>query len=287
MLEFYQGLLNEDSTMDEPMANAMMGSQDFIALLRACLADIESEKTLAYSSLAISIATGKVGKQWRRHFILTLQSLSLNELNILKSALISKMYPLIPSSGSMLTEGNFIQKGSAGSFERIAHGNLTSKGLIDEDKLSSTGDEFTKSCFKINELTPNNIGYNAWSGKNVAIICYQIGDGAMNRWYSKIEERLRENFIKSSTIAVTERNKQGRLFYTQCILLIGDSVELLNAHSTALARFSKNIPMVVLKISSNDIEYPKSVLPQKVIFAIDKPQEDVLNDLVKTIMKMD
>ena len=77
LAKFYGDMIDGESpALDEQVAQAMLNDKDFHAIVRACLADIEAEKTEAYASMARSFATHAVEKQWRRHFILALRDLS-------------------------------------------------------------------------------------------------------------------------------------------------------------------------------------------------------------------
>lgn len=209
--------------MDEAQANALLDDGDFHALVRACVADIESEKTAAYSALARAIATGRVHKTWRRHYILALRDMSADELACLQRAFIARKYPLVPGTGPSMDEGHFLKPAPPGTFEAITIDNLATKGFVAQGKLTLTGVNFVEICVKPADLTPTAIGYRVWTGLNVAVINYQIGDDSQDKVANAICEELRTHCVKSQILAVTR--DIGPTSFTHAVLLMGSRAD--------------------------------------------------------------
>lgn len=280
---FFQDLLNAEEPMDESVANAMMDDRDFHSVLRACLVDIESEKVDAYAALAISIATGKISQQWRRHFILALRDMSAEELKCLRSAFVARKYDLIPNAGSSLRETDFLEKGAPGSYQNVMIGNLIAKGFVHDGKLSPTGVDFLRSCTKEQNLTPSAIGYQSWSGQHVAIVSYELGNSQATAQATALQDELRKYQIKSSIIAIIRNNlQQVRLFCTQAILLLGEEDKGLAEHSDALIQFSEGVPLMVLEVSTQSASLPEEL---KVAGVVKANQDSQYAELIDWLLQ--
>ena len=234
----------------------MLDDKDFHAIVRACLADIEAEKTEAYATMARKIATNAVEKQWRRHFILALRDLSAEELEILRNACIAKSHSLIPSQGPSMNDGHFLKGGAPGLPRSIAIANLTAKGFVHDEKLSAAGGAFAQACWRPEQLTPGAIGYREWSGHNIAIISYEIGSPAVVALATSLQDELRVAGAMSSIIAITRTNgQQARLISTMAILLVGTDTEHLEANLPHLVEFAKRVPVLVVRDSDQSPSY--------------------------------
>lgn len=247
LAKFYGDMIDGESpALDEQVAQAMLDDKDFHAIVRACLADIEAEKTEAYASMARSFATHAVEKQRRRHFILALRDLSAEELEILRNACIAKSHSLIPAQGSSMNEGHFLSGGAPGTPRSIAIANLAARGFVHDEKLSEAGSAFAQACWRPEQLTPGAIGYRVWSGHNIAIVSYELGSSAAVALATSLQNDLRVAGAKSNIIAITRSNgQQARLISTMAILLVGTKTEHLDANLPYLVEFSKRVPTLL------------------------------------------
>ena len=222
---FYSAMLNTDATMEEAVARAMLDDADFHALLRACVAEIEAEKVVAYAALARAIATGAVETEWRRHFVLALRDLSADELTCMRQALVAREHKLIPAQGPSMGQDRFLSPGRPGTHQAIMVGNLVARGFVHESKLSDLGAKFANACWRAEDLTPHSIGFREWSGHNVAIVSYEIGDRRQDELARNLEDALRAICVKSFTAAVMRDNhQQARMNATLAVLLVGSSL---------------------------------------------------------------
>lgn len=266
---FFADLLDGNTAIDPAQADALIDDRDFHSLLRACVADIEAEKGEAYSALAKSIAVGSVHNDWKRHFILSLKEISLKELEKLRTALVAKQFNLVPQSsigGSTTQESEFLKTGEPGSFQSIAIQNLTNRGFVHNSKLSTTGETFIRACTSPAKLTPAAIGYKVWSGQNVAIISYELGDDRIAKLTEDVGNALWSYQIKSSTVAITKSSQQQlRMFSTQGVLLLGSGIRGLVDHVQALCDFASKVPLVVVQLSDKCPPLPPEIKVSKVV----------------------
>lgn len=250
LAKFYLQVLNGDTAMDETVARAMLDDADFHALMKACVADLEAEKTDAYATMARSIASGLVEKDWRRHFILALRDLAAEEIEILRRACIAKHHDLIPQQGGSIDESHFLELDAApGTQKAIALANLGSKGFVHGGKLATVGEKFTKACWKPTQLTPSAINFRSWSGHNIAIVSYELHVPSVVAFAMLLENELRKAGAKSHTIALTRDNAQHvRLFSTMAVFLSGAATSQLQANLLHLLNLSTKIPMLVVEM---------------------------------------
>lgn len=262
LANFYRNLFQGEQVLDEAQANALLDDRDFHALVRACVADIESEKTAAYAALARAIATGRVHPTWRRHYVLSLRDMSAGELARLQKAFVARNHQLVPPAGSSMDESHILKPAPPGTLEAIVIDNVTAKGFVAEGKLTLTGVNFVETCMKPADLTPAAIGYRAWTGLNVAVIDYQIGDGALDRLANAICDELREHCVKSQILAVTRDAGMNHIAFSHAVLLVGDRSEHMAGNVEHLKRFLRRKPLIVLHTSSPAPALPDGIQPQ-------------------------
>lgn len=251
LAKFYSDMFDAESpALDEQVAQALLDDADFHAIVRACLADIENEKTEAYATMARNIATHAVEKQWRRHFIFALRDLSAEELEILRNAYIAKHHSLIPAQGFSMDESHFLKGSTPGTPRSVALANLAAKGFVHEEKLSPAGGAFAKACWRSEKLTPGAIGYRVWSGHNIAIVSYELGVPAAVAFASSLQGELRVAGAMSTIIAITRDNsQQAGLMPTMAVLLVGARTKHLEVNLPHLVEFAKKVPVLLVDAS--------------------------------------
>lgn len=246
---FYASLMRDGGSMDEQVARVMLDQADFHALLRACVADIEDEKSRPYAELARSIATGAVTGSHRRHFVLALRDLSYDALTLLRSAYVAKHYSnIMPTIGSgVLGQREFLEGHSAGSPRAIQVADLVARGLAHDAQVTELGDAFTRATWSAEDLTPGAIGLQTWSGYQVLVIDYEIGDPEMDRVAQGLADALRVQHHKSSIVAITRRSMYMRGgARTLGVLLVGRKHDRIADNAVHLADLLKKVPTIAV-----------------------------------------
>lgn len=268
---FWKEMLAAPTSMDEQQARAMLDSADFHSLLRACLTDIEDEKLREYANMACSIATGAVGQESRRHFILCLRDLSAEELALLKGAYVARHSPNIMSeSGSgSIHESEFLSAGTPGGFRAIHIAALTSKGLVHDSKLTSLGLAFVRATWRETDLTPSALGRETWSGYHVSILNYEIGQGTLDGIADQLTNGLHAHRCKSSIFAVTRQNLQRVLLMAStsarlAVLLVGTQREHLFGHAEVIGEFVSRVPTVAV-VTDPSANIPDGIVVPQVV----------------------
>jgi hypothetical protein len=155
--DFFAELLRGNTHLEDDVAKAFLDDADFGALLRACVADIEAEKTEAYACMALAIATNKVELLARRHCILSLQALGAEELQHLRRAFIAKSNDFSPSHGDFRSESEILDAGEPGGRHWVAIRNLENRGFVVDGRLSRIGEVFVTACWRPEKLTAASI----------------------------------------------------------------------------------------------------------------------------------
>lgn len=230
--DFHEKLLHCDFPIDASQAEPLLDDPDFHALLKSCSAEVESEKIEPYARLIQNIASGRVQKESRRHFILSLSKLSFAQLELMKKAYISAKYRLKPSvGGGQVEQREFLAVSRAGTIHSINIFELTTCGFIDKECLTQLGIDFVQSIFRDSQLTPAAINHKTWSNRHYAIVCYELGNSNISNQCLNIQTKLYMNNHKTSILAVLDSNlKPARLLATDVILVLGDDLTQTLAH---------------------------------------------------------
>lgn len=250
---FYDELLNAKVRMDPSMARVFLDSADFQAILRACMADIESEKVGAYATLVQSIATGTLEAQVCRHFILSLRDLSAGELDLLRRGYVAREHNLMPPQGAgRLNQLDFFTAGQPGSFQSIHLMNLVNRGFVHEKKLSELGVAFVHAIWRPEQLTPTAIEHTTWSGQAVAVVCSEAESKPVVQIVNQLASFLHSRRHQSSTnfLRGDLLERMGRLT-THSILLIGDDVRPFKEHADVLKELTIKVPTLGVLITPN------------------------------------
>jgi hypothetical protein len=251
--EFFASVFAGEAMFEEDVARAFLDDADFHALLRACVADIEAEKTSAYSCMARAIATHKVDPTWRRHFILSLRDVGVEELECLRHAAIAQKNDLIPPQGSRMDGEEFLKAGLPGSRQALLITNLESRGFVHDGKLSATGIAFTNACWRAEHLTAGSIGYRTWRQGQVLIATYQLGTSEVQALSIAIQERLRVVGFRSNIAAVTRTNvQQLRFGHTVLVILRGPKSKQQDENHAYLKQLAEKIPTLVVDLPGAD-----------------------------------
>ena len=248
---FYDALLSSNDAMDEQVARALLDDQDFHALLRACVNDIEVEKSGPYATLARAIATNGVPPELRRHFILSMRDLAYEELMCLRRATVVRFHPVVPGEGGgSLKEDKFLTAPAPGTLEAIRIANLVARGYVDDAKLTSLGVTFAQATWRAEELTPAALGWSTWSGRRVAIISCDLDDYYVGSLATRIAEEFRQYRVDSNIVAGTEQQVQHLLmFSSHALLLVGDKHAEIESRRNVLTRLGNQMPLVAALIT--------------------------------------
>lgn len=242
----------QDETAEDPIG-AFFSNPDFHSLLRACLADIESEKTEAYAFLATTIRKNKGSGQLVRHFILSLRDLSMDEITALRKAAIAKMHDLIPAVGRSVPSSEFLLPGTPGSYASVMVANLTAKGFVHNGNITQLGVDFSRACWAPEDLLPISIKHKAWSGHRVSIIwCDKIGVSLAD----PLERALRASGIQSSGTLVDRHNwQQVRLYAGIAVLIVGDDLRHLSRASSFVELVAAKVPTILVYTTATRFDF--------------------------------
>jgi len=249
ILEFYRAFLYRSELPDEDILNAEIEESNFHALLNACVSDIEEEKTVPYANLTRSIALGRVSPELRRHFILTLRDLSWEELDLLRRIYVVTTHPVIPKRGKDFDVSHLLTYHPNQISETLAVSNLKTKGMVEDEKLSSAGSSFVTACSNDDDLEPGIYDYRVWSGYT-CLILHLSGKQFSNSESEMLAASLRSSCIHSHSVTSiggfeTRRDDAlSRLRTNCCVILIDKDFETTPASLEAISTIAETRPVV-------------------------------------------
>lgn len=283
--EFHSRLLEAEDGI--PLSEeAEISEADYHALLNACLADIEDEKTVAFAYLAKSIAKGKIHKDYRRHFILALRDLSFDQLDFLRKLYVVSKYPIPPKEGP----GNRTVKSElanlrAGTVADLAFTALHSRGFLTREGLTDIGNSFVTEITPDEFLQPGAYDLETWSGAKCQVISALRNNAAEIKIISAIQNKLRNEMVESRSIiclgGINARLSQTRLFSNCGILLTDESLELTEEQEHYLRDLTSKVPYVQVLIGKNLKEKPYGEL---VYFTEGSPQSSELDSMINALV---
>lgn len=199
--EFHKHLLlNDDGELHEDLESSQLDASDYHSLFSACLADIEQEKSGIYGNLAKMIATNRVPKELRRHFILKLKEITWDQLDILARTYVICNHRIMPRQGNWdLTPKEFLESRDPFSAKSIDIHYLNQNKFLAEETITKLGSKFIKACFPQDLLTPGAYNYNVWLGASYAMISLQE-QGLNHPDYQQIEKYFREKRVQGNGV---------------------------------------------------------------------------------------
>lgn len=167
----HQLLLDSNRNTEYKLNNASIDTADYHALLSACLADIEEEKSALYGHLAKAIATNNVKQEYKRFFITKLKESTWDQLDLLANAHVITKHNIMPRQGNWKHNTDELLKNINPISARGLNSNfLHQNRFLHDDKISSLGKSFIEACFPQDLLTPSAFGYSEWLGANYTMI---------------------------------------------------------------------------------------------------------------------
>ncbi len=248
--EFHQAILTGDMSEEETtkFLEKEFVLDDYYAVLSSCVQDIESEKVRIYSHLMRSLIDRVLDSAQRRHFITSVKSLSYSDLCFLKDLYINSKYDLMTVGGSAQQLKELLSV--SGPFRGQSIKNLASHSFIKDDKsgITEMAESFVSSIFSVQELLPESIGRKPWTGINIVIVSFCIGDKLHDTIAFEVQEFLWSRQVKSSIHVLDERKTSASLIYGAGVLLVSDG-GLKDEQIEAVRNFSKKRPLVRLNLN--------------------------------------
>jgi hypothetical protein len=255
--DFHTALLqgNADQDKFQNFLNMPFELDDYYTLLSSCIQDIEAEKVDIYSSLMKSFIKSELGAEIRRHFIISCKELTNFDISFLKNLYINSKNDLM-TVGGIHTQIKKILS-TKNELEIIAIEKLKKLGFIELSgkSITSLAEKFIDSIFTSDELLPAAIGQKQFSGVKIVIVSYQLGNIQHINVATQLQAALWSRQIKSSIHIIDgSRSDHSAIFYNAAIL-ITDEQPINDKYITALAKFSKQRPIIRLNISDSPNEH--------------------------------
>lgn len=248
--EFHERLLNEhqDENEIQGFINKEFSLDDYYAILSSCTQDIENEKVTIYANLLRGIIEGRIEPKIKRHFITTCKDLTFTELHFLKEVYINSEFDLMTPGGTRAQVSTLLS--TKDFFKSVTISKLIQLGYIDKEcrDITPMAKQLIKLIFEKESLSPEAVGRSEFSGINILIISYQLGDNIHNKVVQGIQDSLWSNNIKSSISILDERLLRSMHNYSAAALIVDDK-KIIDKYIPSLIKFSEHKPLIKVNIS--------------------------------------
>ncbi|WP_250633508.1 hypothetical protein [Pinirhizobacter soli] len=184
---------------------------DFVAMLRACLSDVEDEKATLYGRLAKSIATNLVPPQLKYPMMTALGGITLAQAEKLRRAYIARNHTLIPKQGSGRKDpSDFLPpEGLVNSWDIDK---LAGLSLIKERKPTELGQRLVTASFAPEQLTPDAIGERVWRSEGtLPMISYEMSDAGVVALSNAVNLEARNVGLKVGPLAAPQDTRHAQM----------------------------------------------------------------------------
>lgn len=283
--EFHKKLLCRDDLVDEELLAGEIEEANYHALLNACLADIEDEKTTAYANLTSAIASAKVSSELRRYFTLALKDIAWEDLDLLKRLYVINNNSIIANAGNgTLSSEDYLTKYSEGDCLSLSVTTLRAKGFVNEKEISDIGSLFIKACSSGDDLTPGVYSYRTWSG-HVCDTYFLDQRGRALSVLELIQEKLHAKSIKCGAApgegALTRRDKN---MYSTCAVILYRNGKVLDSPMLEnLKHQLGNKPVVQVIMDDDNLGVVEPLLPGESVVI---NSADALSGVLEAIGKL-
>lgn len=219
--KFHQGLLGGTPTL----IGGFLDVDDYHALLKICLNDIEGGKSKIYGQFARSIAAGKVNVKYKKYLIVVLSQLTNQQLDKLRRGWIATNYTLVPPSGSgSITPKKFLLGDESEIMDEMDHESLSVKKLVKEGALSKLGSELVEGCFRSDQLLPESIKETSWVGGALDVITAESKHHSTLEYLNRLLSLLHAGLIKANVYSPLNNFVQSEHLEVLpfCVVLIRD-----------------------------------------------------------------
>lgn len=209
----------------------------FEDLIQACINDSDSEKTSHYSQLAVAILSGLIEEKiLRKHFLISLEQLSLAELEILRRAYVVLNYSIITEiSDTPLSVSESLKIAQKQILGDVHIRNLQQLGLINDEQLTATGLQFTTSIYKGDDLTPLALSWSEWQNGILAIATKK----GKNKNKEEIIKQFKKLRIQCEEINVNDiTHDKARTANHKAIIFLDNHSNLIYSEQQRLIKFS-------------------------------------------------
>lgn len=248
--EFHERLLNEhqDENEIQGFINKEFSLDDYYAILSSCTQDIENEKVTIYANLLRGIIEGRIEPKIKKHFITTCKDLTFTELHFLKEVYINSEFDLMTPGGTRAQVSTLLS--TKDFFKSVTISKLIQLGYIDKEcrHITPMAKQLIKLIFEKESLSPEAVGRSEFSGINILIISYQLGDNIHNEVVKGIQDSLWSNNIKSSISILDERLLRSMHNYSAAALVVDDK-KIIDKYIPSLIKFSEHKPLIKINIS--------------------------------------
>lgn len=248
--KFHEGLLNGEPTL----IGDFLDVDDYHALLKICLSDIEGGKSKVYGQFARSIAAGKVNKKYKKYLIVTLSQLTNQQLDKLRRGWIATNYTLVtPDYRGSIAPKKILLGDEAEIMDEMDHESLSVKKLVKNGALSKLGNELVQGCFKRSQLLPEAIKETSWAGGALDVITAETKHHSTIEYLDTLLSLLHSGLVKANLYSPANEFDQSDLLEVLpfCVVLIRDH-SLFKESADEIRAMANGRPTILAFIGKKD-----------------------------------
>jgi hypothetical protein len=238
----------------------------YTTLLKACLQDIEDEKTDIYGKLLKGlIENTNFTKETKNRMILLVNNLTMNDILLLKKVYIHIKYNINNNAYNKNADIRDIIN-AQDSQTKTSKNKLVFHSLldIDNDYVDEFIIPFLETIFDKNELTPENIGLKEWRNIKILIISYRLNDYLHTEIATKIENLLYKERISSNIVLIDEKNFNMRHMFSAGVLIL-DNYGINEDYIKVLNKFAEDRLLFILNIGDINNKAILEIKHEKII----------------------
>lgn len=250
--DFHRGLLGGNSTL----IGDLLDVEDYHALLKICLDDVEDDKSGIYGQFARAIAAGKVNEKYKRYLIIILGQLSHQQLEKLRRGWVATNYTLVHRSANGSISPKSVLLGDENEImDEMDYESLSVRKLVKEGELTKLGNQLAESCFRRDQLMPEAIGETSWVGGALDVITAETVHHSTMQFLERLLSLMHSSLVKANLYDPVNEFYRSELLDALpfCIVLIRD-VSLFRIHMGAIRGMTDGRDTILAFIGKKDSE---------------------------------
>lgn len=278
--EFHRGLLNGAKTL----IGDMLDVEDYHALLKACLADIEGEKSDIYGRFARAIAAGKVNEKYKKYLMVSLSQITYQQLYKLRQGWIASNYTLVQKDeNGSISPKKFLMGDKDEIMDEMDHESLSVKKLVKEGALTKLGCELVESCFSRDQLLPQSINEVSWVGGALDVVTAESLNHSAMEQIQRLISLMHSSLVKANLHNPMSQFVRSELLEVLpfCVVIVRDC-SLFREHSDAIVNMVDGRETILAFIGKRDEKVIK-LLSAVEVFDCDVKDQQARTDMTNKV----
>lgn len=284
--EFHRGLLGGGSTL----IGNLLDVEDYHALLKICLDDVEDDKSEIYGQFARAIAAGKVNERYKRYLIIILGQLSHQQLEKLRCGWVATNYTLVHrSANGSISPKSLLLGDESEIMDEMDYESLSVRKLVKEGGLTKLGNQLAESCYRRDQLMPEAIGETSWVGGALDLLTAETVHHSTMQYIERLLSLLHSSLVKANVYGPANEFSRSELLETLpfCVVLIRDC-SLFRVHMDTIREMADGRDTILAFIGKKDSKLVKLFNACDVLECVEENQQaqtDMINKINQAVRR--